>query len=117
TQFNSFVFQQGVYQLQLIGFGFSPVAAGQSGDIRLTVLPGGSITVNRNMWQTQPDPTGDIFIVPDTLIVNVRTSNSILQLACEGGDVVLTTTPGGGKGLPPPPEPEAACNLVITRMQ
>jgi hypothetical protein len=110
SQFNTFVFQHGMYTLQLIGFGFTTnVITAPTIVFQTTPV----VQFSSNFWTITEDSTGDFVIVPNTLAVTVPTDNTVLTMALVA-DNALNLFISGFNG---DQEPEAGCNLLITKVQ
>src|SRR5262249_5862408 len=108
--FNSFVIQQGAYQMQLSGFGFAqpsnPPLSGLQMSIGLVSPPQGT----GPMWSGVEDTAGLLDATPATKLFNISTANTVIQFIFNGAGNASQQASSIGIGV------GASCNLVITRV-
>jgi hypothetical protein len=100
TQFNSFILQQGIYQIHLSGHGFAP----QLGLVNFDIMANLNNVATTSWRVTQGTNDGYLIIGGDRL-VSVAGANTTLQFSfTEGGSNTTNITNG-------------PCSLIITRLQ
>jgi hypothetical protein len=111
TAFNSFMIQQGAYQMEFSGFGFAQPSnqtplSGLQMSIGLVSTP----QATGPIWSGVEDTAGLLDVTPATKLVNISGGNTVIQFIFNGAANASQQVSSIGIGV------GASCNLVITRV-